>query len=216
MATVLSAREVTLMQLRSHFGLQRSNDPLFFSEWQTDLPSLSSSEKQTLATIREEYLHLSESVLLEPLVKMVVLSPLLKQAEFYRAPFFLAAEREVSLTAQDKDWVVRGRIDILIFRPEFWVLAIEAKRTAFSLELALPQVLAYMLASEPERPVFGFLTNGHSFQFLKLAIAETSAQRPTKQPVYDRSYLLSIDRENDLEMVLQGLKKLRQRAIEAA
>jgi hypothetical protein len=63
-----------------------------------------------------------------------------------------------------------GRIDGLILQERLWVVLIEAKKTTFDLELALPQTLAYM-AANPDRqePVFAMITNGSSYLFVKLA-----------------------------------------------
>ena len=164
-----SGLNLTLAQLIEQFGLQLSDNAQFFSEWREDLPGLSDVEKQTLDEVKASYLHLSDYPLLEPLVKMVVLSPLLKLAGFYKPPFYLAAEKEVELVSTDEDTIVRGRIDTLIFQPELWVLAIEAKQPQYSLEAGIPQALAYMLTqSISEKPAFGFITNGIDFIFLKL------------------------------------------------
>jgi hypothetical protein len=203
MVQVLQAKEITLAQLSEHFGLERSDDDQFFQEWQQGLPELSENEQQLLDEVKSEYLHLSKYPLVEPIVKMVVLSPLLKLAGFYRSPFYLAAEKDIEIAAEDEDIVVRGRIDVLIFNPQFWILVIEAKKAAFSLDAALPQALSYMLANPtPEKPAFGFITNGSEFQFLKLLQQE--------QPRYARSYPLSIYRGDDLYITLRGLKHLRE------
>jgi hypothetical protein len=46
---------------------------------------------------------------------------------------------------------------------------IEAKNSEFSLTKAIPQALAYMLASpNPERLLFGAVLNGSEFLFIKL------------------------------------------------
>ncbi|GGA04369.1 hypothetical protein [Okeania sp. KiyG1] len=49
------------------------------------------------------------------------------------------------------------------------LVAIEAKRSQYSLEVGLPQLLFYMLNNQtPEVPTFGLLTNGSNFRFVKL------------------------------------------------
>ncbi|WP_293162257.1 type I restriction endonuclease [Okeania sp. SIO2C9] len=64
---------------------------------------------------------------------------------------------------------MRGSIDILVLKENFWVVAIEAKRSQYSLEVGLPQLLFYMLTNlTPEVPTFGLLTNGSNFRFVKL------------------------------------------------
>jgi hypothetical protein len=63
--------------------------------------------------------------------------------------------------------------DSRFFEEWMGVVLIEAKRTTFDLELALPQTLSYMAAApERDRPVFGMVTNGASYLFVKLMGAE--------------------------------------------
>ncbi|WP_293106420.1 hypothetical protein [Moorena sp. SIOASIH] len=52
---------------------------------------------------------------------MVIISPLLRLAGFYRHPFEITAEKEVKITSKDEGMIFTGRIDILIFQPELWV-----------------------------------------------------------------------------------------------
>jgi hypothetical protein len=45
---------------------------------------------------------------------------------------------------------------------------IEAKNTALSLSVAIPQALAYMMSNPyPEHPAFGLVTNGDEFRFIR-------------------------------------------------
>ncbi|MCC5624865.1 type I restriction enzyme HsdR N-terminal domain-containing protein [Nostoc sp. CHAB 5715] len=200
MVQLIQGKDITLAQLIDEFGLQLADDE-FFSEWQQDLPELNDLEKQSLNEVKAEYLHLSKYSILEPVVKMVVLSPLLRLAGFYQPPFYIASEQEVRISSEDEGTIIRGRIDILVFHPPFWVLVIEAKRADYSLVVAIPQALAYMLADATSaKPVFGFVTNGSEFQFIKL----------TKQvtPRYALSYTLSLNRGDDLYTVVKVLKRL--------
>ncbi|MBW4511692.1 MAG: restriction endonuclease subunit R [Scytonematopsis contorta HA4267-MV1] len=207
MVEVIQAKDMTLARLSEEFGLERSNDANFFPEWQDNLPELNSQEKEVLEEVKNDYLHLSKYPLLEPIVKMVVLSPLLKLSGFYRPPFYLAAEKDIEITSEDEGTIVRGKIDVLIFQPQFWILVIEAKKAEFSLEAAIPQALVYMLANpKPERPSFGFVTNGNEFQFIKL-----TRQGEAR---YARSYPLSIYRDNDIYLAVSGLKRLAELIIQ--
>ncbi|MEH2323480.1 MAG: type I restriction enzyme HsdR N-terminal domain-containing protein [Nostoc sp.] len=201
MVELIQGKDITLAQLIDEFGLNLADDELFFSEWQQDLPELSDLEKQSLNQVKAEYLHLSRYQILEPVVKMVVLSPLLRLAGFYQPPFYIASEEEVRISSEDEGTIVRGRIDILVFHPPFWVLVIEAKRAEYSLEVAIPQALAYMLANPGnDKPTFGFITNGREFQFIKLTKQDT--------PRYALSYTLSLNRGDDLHTVVKVLKHL--------
>jgi len=133
---------------------------------------------------------------------MVVLSPLLSVAGFYRPPFYLAAEHEVRITSQDNGTIVRGKIDILICQPQFWITVIEAKRAEYSLKVGIPQALAYMMAHpQPEKPAFGLVTNGTEFIFIKLIQQAT--------PRYSFSNEFSVlNQGNDLYRVARVLKHL--------
>ncbi|QLE57538.1 type I restriction enzyme HsdR N-terminal domain-containing protein [Nostoc sp. TCL26-01] len=201
MVQVIQGKDVTLNQLIEEFGLQRVDDPNFFPEWRQDLLELNDSERQTLDQLKGEYQHLSRYPILEPVVKMVVLSPLLRLAGFYQPPFYVASEQEVEISSEDEGTIIRGRIDILVFHPPFWVLVIEAKRAQYSLTVAIPQALAYMLADvTPVKPVFGFVTNGNEFRFIKLIEAEV--------PQYALSDLFALDSRDDLYTVVKVLKQL--------
>jgi predicted type IV restriction endonuclease len=204
MVQVIQGKDVTLAQLIDKYNLQTLDDEQF-QEWQNDLPELSDLEKQSLNQVKTEYLHLSRYQILEPVVKMVVLSPLLRLAGFYQPPFYISSEKEVEIVSEDEGTIIRGRIDILVFHPPFWVLVIEAKRAGYSLEVAIPQALAYMLDSpDTEKPIYGFVTNGREFQFIKLTVEGVSK--------YALSYTLSLNRGDDLHTVVQVLKRLSQLA----
>lgn len=208
MVQTIQDQNVNLYDLKANFGLQRTDYPQFFSEWQEDLPDISDSEKQALDDVKADYLHLSKYPILEPIVKLVVLSPLLRLAGFYRPPFYLAAEKEVRISSQDNGFIVSGRLDLLIFNPDFWIMVIEAKKAQYSLVAGIPQALAYMLGSpDKEKPAFGFVTNGFEFIFLKLSQENT--------PKYAESDLLSLlRRQNDLYLVLKVLKRLGQLVVQ--
>ncbi|MBW4673492.1 MAG: restriction endonuclease subunit R [Desmonostoc geniculatum HA4340-LM1] len=201
MVQVIQAKDVSFNQLIEQFNLQRADDENFFREWQDNLPELNELEKENLEEIKAEYQHLSRYPILEPVVKMVILSPLLRLAGFYQPPFYIASEEEVEISSEDEGTIIRGRIDILVFNPPFWVLVIEAKRSQYSLEVGIPQALAYMFANpKSDKPVFGFVTNGREFQFIKLSKQSI--------PKYALSYTLSLNRGNDLHTVVKVLKQL--------
>jgi len=97
--------------------------------------------------------------------------------------------------------MVRGSIDVLILRQDFWVTLIEAKNQQFSLVKALPQALFSMLKNpHPEKPTFGLMTNGSHFTFIKLTRQDT--------PKYGLSEELSLYRRgNELYRVLSILRR---------
>jgi type I site-specific restriction endonuclease len=134
---------------------------------------------------------------------MVVLAPLLKLAGFYRPPFYLSAEKEVKIVSEDEGTIITGRIDVLMLKPEFGVTVIEAKQAAYSIEAAVPQALAYLLKNpNSEKPALGFVTNGSTFQFLKLTKRDT--------PKYARSDLFSLYSSHGLYDVVRILKRIAQ------
>ncbi|MEO1179882.1 MAG: type I restriction enzyme HsdR N-terminal domain-containing protein [Cyanobacteria bacterium J06636_28] len=206
MAETLQANRMTLVQLAEEFGLVANTAGTAFLEWQGSIPELTAREIETLEEIKQEYLHLARYDLLEPVVKLVVLSPLLKLAGFYRPPFYIAAEKSIDLVSQDGELTVRGQIDILVFQPKFWVILIEAKRSYYSLRAAIPQTLAYVMGQA--QPVsFGFVTNGSEFQFLKLTSADGWQ--------YSLSHTFSLDRDDDLQQVTRTLRHLGQIAAQS-
>lgn len=144
---------------------------------------------------------------MESIVEMVVLSPLLDLAGFYKPPFRLEGERNLKVSAEDEGEVIQGYIDIVIIQGQLWVTTIEAKNSEFSITKAIPQTLAYMLAeptsaSDKNKPAFGVVLNGSEFLFLKLMQQES--------PQYATSKLFSLlNRGNDLYVVFGVLKRLR-------
>jgi hypothetical protein len=203
MVQVVQGKDVTMVELVERFNLRETEDLQFFPEWQEGLPELTTEERQGMDEVKADYRHLLRYPILEPVVKMVILSPLLRLAGFYRPPFYLASESQVEVVTEDEGTVVRGRIDVLVFEPPFWVLLIEAKKIAYSVESAIPQALAYMLANpHPERPAFGMVSNGVEFRFLKLVKADSA--------IYARSDLFALDSRGDRFTVLQIMKRLGQ------
>ena len=207
MPQTLQAREINLDQLQEDFGLVHLRDRKLFAEGSIELPSLTVAEMKLLDEVNEEFSYLSTKDALEPIVKMVILAPLLRIAGFFRPPFKVTAEKKVELMTEDEGLMVRGLIDLLVFHNQIWIVTIEAKRTAYSLKLAFPQVLTYMLTSPNTQPIVsGFVTNGSEFRFIQLHKGEKLGEKPS----YVMSDLLSIDRGDDFYRVAQILKYLGQ------
>jgi Type I restriction enzyme R protein N terminus (HSDR_N) len=200
----LIAKEVTLAQLRDRFGIARSEDPNFFTEWQVTESTISVAEQTALDRVQQNYLsQLEVQSLNEETVKMVVVSPLLDIAGFYRYPFTIDSEVSIEIQETDEDDVVlTGRIDTLIVRNRLWILVVESKRPRFSVQAAVPQALSYLLAKpQVEEPGYALITNGGEFLFIKLL-----GQTP---PIYDFSDTFSLlNRGNDLSKVLAVLKQI--------
>lgn len=205
MVQTLKAEEVTLQQLITLYGLQLVEDDQFFREWQDELPELTELEKQLLDQIKASYFNLRNyPPFLENTVNTVVLSPLLFIGKFYLPPFHIKLEKSVEIATEDSGTVIRGRIDFLLLCEQLWVSVIESKQVAYSVEAGLDQILAYMLATpHPEKPVFGTITSGGSFMFVKLVQGNP--------PQYATSDIFDIrNRGNELYSVLSILKRLSQ------
>jgi predicted type IV restriction endonuclease len=170
-----------------------------------NLPELTDQEEQQLDRVKSNYISLvNRHPISENMVKMVVVEHLLDLADFYRLPFDVKDEKSVELSVLDEDKVVRGRLDFLVFKNQLWLAIIESKNSAISLREAIPQCLAYMLNNpQPERPIFGLLTNGDDFVFIKLA------QQDVPQYALSDKFTLW-KRENELYKVLSILKRLGQ------
>lgn len=146
----------------------------------------------------------------------MVLHYLIKDLPWGETPVFLESKRrqfrgekcekpfcEYLACPRFEGVVIRGKIDVLVLQDQFWIIVIESKRAKFSLEPRIPQALAYMLANpNPEKPLFGLVTNGSNFIFLKLVKQEV--------PYYALSDEFTLRRGNDLYSVLGILKRLGQ------
>lgn len=207
MTQPLPASDLTLGQLKQRFALECNDEPDFFTEWQTDLPNLSEFECTYLDQVKADFISLGDEPLNEEVVKMSILAPLLSIAGFFRAPLFPKAEVGVELAITDEDQIVRGRLDVLVVYQQFWVMAIEAKRRQLTIEAGLPQTLFYLLNSpEPQPVIYGLLTNGLHFQFIK---------RVGQQ--YGLSDEFAIKRRvNELQVVVQILKHLGNLIVQTA
>jgi len=199
----IQAETLTLYDLEKKFSLQQTADRQFFNEWQEPLPTVTDLEKQRLERVKEQYFHLSSRPILEEMVKMVIVSPLLDLAGFYNSPFYSVSEKSIKLSVKDEQVTVRGKIDVLVLQDQLWVLVIESKRSGLSLEPGIPQALTYMLASpQYQRPLYGMVTNGSNFIFLKLTHSTTSS--------YALSEEFTLRRTGDLFTVVQVLKRFAE------
>lgn len=191
-----------LAEAETRFGLSYRSDPDFFLEWRIEFPTLTTAEQQRLDLIKQRYLyHRQFGHLLEGGVNFIVIAPLLELAGFYDAPFRLRSEASVRIElADENDRVYQGRIDSLIVQENLWIILVEANRTSFSIDVALPQALAYMAANPaPHRPTFGLVSNGGYSMFLKL-----------DRQQYGFSDDFSLNRQrNELYSILQILNYLK-------
>jgi len=127
MVKKINARDITLDDLEKKFNLHMAETPDFFSEWHIDLPAISDEDKRGLDKIRQGYFNLlKQPDPIEDTIKLVVLSPLLYIADYYLHPLMVKAENSIQLTTTDDDAgdeiVVEGKIDVLVWRENLWVM----------------------------------------------------------------------------------------------
>ena len=205
MVQTLAAENVTLEQLFTLYGLELVDGEEFFREWQDDLPELTNTEKQLLDQIKAGYINLRNyPPLLENTVNTIILSPLLFIGKFYLPPFHIKLEKSIEIESQDQQTIIKARIDFLVLHQKFWVTVIESKQVAYSVEAGLDQILAYMLAApQPQDEVFGMITSGGSFMFIKLLKGNP--------PRYATSDIFDVrNRGNELYDVLRILQRISQ------
>jgi len=208
MVQTIQAKNVTLEELQTLFGLQFVQDDNFFREWQEDLPEITDFQKQQLNQIKAGYFNLLEHPpLLEKTISLSIVSPLLFTGEFYLHPFYIKPEKSVEISEEDEGVIIKGSLDTLVLKDQLWLMVIESKRASFSIEAGLAQILAYMLGNpNPEKPSYGMIATGGSFIFVKLVNGES--------PRYTTSNIFEIrNLANELYDVLRILKRLTQLAI---
>ena len=155
-----------------------------------------------LDLIRQRFrYHREEGQVTEGAVNAIIVSRLMELAGFYDPPFRLRSELPVEITTTVENENLRGRIDFLVVQERFWRVIIESKETEFDIEVGIPQTLAYAIASSAEAsPLFGMVTNGNSFIFIKI---------DPQNKTYDFSETYSmLSRTNHLYDVLQILKAI--------
>lgn len=202
MTQTLPARNITLRDLIDDFKLEMVRDEQFFREWQDNLPELTNLEKQYLDKVREGFFNLMQyPPYLEKAVQISVLSPLLLLANFFLHPFQIQTELSTEIESEDEGVIVRGQLDLIVIKENFWVLVVESKGFAYSPESGLAQLLAYMLASPNiDKPCFGLLMNGTDSRFVKLL------KNPARYALSDQFNILN--QRNELYSVLQIMKRL--------
>ena len=202
----------SLNDLSDRFNLRQADSDNFFSEWKENLPELTDMEAASVAKLKQRYdYQRMDGLLLEGTIQVAVVSPLLELAGFLDAPYRMYSPYGIMLELDDSEEILRGFIDMLVIQHKLWILVVESKRTSISVLAAIPQLLAYMLASpngQSAKPSYGLATNGDEFVFLKLTHDDA--------PQYDVSRTFSLfPRQHELRKVLQILKRLGLAVLEA-
>ncbi|MEM6837305.1 MAG: restriction endonuclease subunit R [Cyanobacteria bacterium P01_C01_bin.120] len=137
---------------------------------------------------------------MENTVKLAVVAPLLDLAGLFLPPFYVTTEKSVEISAATEELISKGRLDVLVLKEQIWILVIESKRAEFSFKVGIPQVLGYMMAApKSPHPLYGLVTNGSSFMFLKLIGRQ-----------YARSKEFILDQDEGLARTLRILKSLAE------
>ena len=160
------------------------------------------SDRANLEVLWRRYIyHRSGGHLLESTVMLLLVSPLLTIAGLYDPPFRIKAEESIAIDISDSEEMLQGRIDVLVLCDRLWIIVLESKQTMLSVWSALPQTLAYLMASpNGDHPTFAMLTNGDDIVFMKLE---------GKQ--YEMSQVLSpLVNRGELEVAWQVLRKIAE------
>ncbi|YAF95966.1 MAG: restriction endonuclease subunit R [Nodularia sp. CChRGM 3473] len=173
--TILNASNLSLEDIQRLFGFQKHYIDSFSSL--LSLEPLTEIEQQELKQIQQDFdRYLTAGKVSEGQVKFLVLAPLLRLAGFYRYPLEILLEEDIAdITIEDKDTIIKGRMDILAVSKvkhtksqiNFWILLIESKNSQIDISTGLPQLLTYAYKSlNNQKSVWGLTTNGRAYQFV--------------------------------------------------
>ncbi|MEC4813058.1 MAG: type I restriction endonuclease subunit R [Scytonema sp. PMC 1069.18] len=195
-----------LNEAHAKLNLNQTTDSKFFTEWFENLPELTESEKASLNRLKNRYLYYAaDGSITEGTVNIIMLSPLLELMGLCDPPFKIQSEQLVKVEIENggkEEPVLEGFIDTLVVQNQFWLVLIESKRYGLSVMQALGQTLAYMMANPNlEMPVFGMITTGEDYIFIKL-------NQQARQYALSNKFTLSNPRENELYEVMQVMKRI--------
>jgi len=210
MQTLAVTEAITMIaEAERKFGLSRSESSNFFTEWYDQLPVINPSDRANLEILWRRYIyHRSGGHLLESTVMLLLVSPLLTIAGLYDPPFRIKAEESIAINVADSEETLQGRIDVLVLRDRLLIIVLESKKTMLSVWSALPQTLAYLMASPNgggthpagNRSTFAMLTNGDDIVFVKLE-GKQYAMSQVLSPLVNRG---------ELEVAWQVLRKIAE------
>ncbi|MFG6099365.1 type I restriction endonuclease subunit R [Leptothoe sp. ISB3NOV94-8A] len=188
-----------LNEAHQRLNLHPVNKADFFFEWQGKLPELHQAEIDTLDRLKARYRYYQvDGAITESTVDFILVSPLLELLGLCDPPYKLRGEKYVSIEIENGDTLLKGLIDVLVVRDDFWIVLLETKRYGFSVMQALPQTLAY-LASANTPQAFGLITTGEDFLFIK-------ADLQTREYDVSDKFTLSTRHSNQLQTVTKILK----------
>ncbi|HIK40864.1 type I restriction endonuclease subunit R [Thermoleptolyngbya sp. M55_K2018_002] len=201
--TAITTAITNLKEAQERFNLQLAESADFFIEWFTELPGLTHAETAALDRLKQRYqYYAADGSITEGTVDVILVSPLLELLGLCDPPYKIRAEKYVQIEIEDGDRRLQGLIDVLVVQDQLWLVLIESKRFGFSVLQALPQTLAYLSAApQSDRPVYGLITTGEDYLFVKL---------DGRSRQYDLSdkFTLTTRRDNQLYTVAQVIKRL--------
>lgn len=206
--TAITKAILSFRDVEAKLNLQQSTDPHLFYEWNESLPELSNAEEISLERLSARYLrYLEEGEVNEGTLNIILLSPLLDALGLCDLPYRIRGEAwvevQTTIDAEEGMTLLEGRIDALTLQEQFWLVIIEGKRGGFNVLQAVPQTLAYMAATpHPDRPVFGLVTNGYDYLFVKLV------RENRREFALSHNFTLLSDEQSNLFRVARVLKHL--------
>lgn len=215
----LEASQLSLNDVRRLLKLEELEGEGFTDFF--SLEPLTESEQQELLKLRNDFRrYLSAGKVSEELVKFLVLSPLMRLTGFFDIPIVLTMEDSIPIEVEDKDTLIKGRLDILaVNQPDaeigatpFWILVVEAKNSAIDPWAGLPQLLTYAYKSLQHQPsVWGLTTNGRNYQFVYL-----TRGNPCTYQILPELSLTDRERSLLLAQVLKAICKLQNVQLQLA
>jgi len=195
-----------LNEVQNKLNLTQTSAPDFFAEWLENLPELTDNEKTSLNRLKSRYLYYAaDGAITEGTVNIIMLSPLLELMGLCDPPFKIQSEELVKVEIQnssEEELILEGFIDALVVQNRFWVVLIESKRYGFSVMQALPQTLTYMMANPNlEIPIFGMITTGEDYIFVKL-------NQQQRLYALSNKFTVSNPQKNEMYEVMQVMKRI--------
>ena len=215
----LEASQLSLNDVRRLLKLERQTEGSFTDFF--SLEPLADFEQQELLQIRKHlWHHIVAGKVSAKVVKFLVLSPLMRLTGFFDIPVVLTMEDSIPIEVEDKDTLIKGRLDILavnqpdaeIAATQFWILVVEAKNSAIAPFAGLPQLLTYAYKSlQQQSSVWGLTTNGESYRFVRV-----TRGNPCTYQILPELNLIDKERSILLAQVLKAICKLQNVQLQLA
>ncbi|NJK67083.1 MAG: restriction endonuclease subunit R [Microcoleus sp. CSU_2_2] len=213
------ASKLSLNDVRRLLKLERQTASSFADF--LSMEPLTDFEQQELLLIENLFWrHLEAGKVSAKMVKFLVLAPLMRLTGFFDVPVVLTMEDSIPIEVEDKDTLIKGRLDILavnqpdaeIATTQFWILVVEAKNSALDSWAGLPQLLTYAYKSlQQQSSVWGLTTNGESYRFVRV-----TRGNPCTYQILPEVNLIDRERSLLLAQVLKAICKLQNVQLQLA